>query len=119
LGYGFNSPGLRAAISILARSLASHCAYFRTTFMDACERGKATSEAYVITAHQVVRVCFALLRDDVPFDPPTIDDYAAFEAAWTARQPASRHWLRQRPAPLQRPIPKAGQRRRKRRRRRR
>lgn len=113
------SPGLRAAISILTRSLASHCAYFGVTFMDACQRGKATSEAYVITAHQVVRVCFALLRDDVPFDPPTIDDYAAFEAAWTARQPAFRHWLRQRPAPLQRPIPKAGQRRRKRRHRRR
>jgi len=48
------------------------------TIMDVCERGKATEEAYVITAHQVVRVCFALLRDDCPFNPPTIDDYAAF-----------------------------------------
>jgi len=111
------SPGLRAAISVLARSLASHCAYFGTTFMDACERGKATPEAYVITAHQVVRVCFALLRDDVPFDPPTIDDYAAFQAAWRARQPGFRRWLRQRLAPPKRHIPKAGQRKKKRRRR--
>jgi len=113
------SPGLRAAISILARSLAYHCAYFGTTFMNACERGKSTAEAYVITAHQVVRVCFALLRDDLPFDPPTIDDYPAFEAAWVARKPAFRHWLRHRPAPSKRPIPKAGKRKRKRRHRRR
>ena len=110
------SPGLRAAISILARSLANHCAYFSTTFMDACERGKSTSEAYVITAHQVVRVCFALLRDDVPFHPPTIDDYLAFEAAWRERQPAFRKWLRARPQPAKRAVPKAGQRKKKRRR---
>lgn len=85
--------------------------------MDACERGKATQEAYVITAHQVVRVCFALLRDDVPFNPPTIDDYAAFQAVWRARQPGFRRWLRQRPAPPKRHIPKAGQRKKRRRRR--
>jgi hypothetical protein len=107
------SPGLRASISILTRSLASSCAYFGVTFMEACERGKATPEAYVITAHQVVRVCFALLRDDAPFDPPTIDDYAAFALAWRARQPAFRHWLRRRPAPHKRPLPKAGQRKKK------
>jgi len=104
------SPGLRAAISILTRSLAAHCPYFGMTFMDACQRGKSTQEAYVITAHQVVRVCFALLRDDVPFNPPTIPDYAALEAEWKARQPAFRAWLRQRPAPPQRAIPKVGQR---------
>jgi len=111
------SPGLRAATSILTRSLASHCAYFGTTFMDACQRGKSTPEAYVITGHQVVRVCFALLRDNAPFNPPTIDDYQAFEATWRARQPAFRHWLRQRRPPPKRQIPKAGQRKKKRRRR--
>jgi transposase len=110
------SPGLRAATSILGRSLAAHCAYFGMTFMDACERGKSTKEAYVITAHKVVRVCFALLRDDVPFDPPLIDDYQAYEAQWRARQPAFRQWLRRRPAPHKRHIPQAGQRKKKRRR---
>jgi transposase len=78
-------PFLRDTLYLLGYHLASHCAYFGHTFLDAVARGKSEIEATIHTAHKVNRVFFHLLRHDEPFDPPNIPDYDAFCQQWEVR----------------------------------
>ena len=78
-------PFFRDTLYLLGYTLASHCAYFGNTFLDAIERGKSEIEATIHTAHKVNRVFFHLLKHDEPFDPPDIPDYRAFCHQWEVR----------------------------------
>jgi hypothetical protein len=67
----FGRATLRETAVNAARRLVHQNPYFKVPYQRMLERGKLKKVALVAMAAKFLRVCFAVMRDEVPFDPPT------------------------------------------------
>ena len=73
---------LHGALLQLAMDLAHWCPFFGYYYERRLCSGATKKAAKVSLANKVNRVCFAIMRDDIPFDPGDEAEYSALAQRW-------------------------------------